>query len=59
MDVPTLEARLLGNGEVREEFKEDDHYIGPTSNCSPPSFRVAVSCHEGEMVILRPRDETC
>ena len=29
-----FEAMLFGNGEVCEEFNEDDHYVGPTSNCT-------------------------
>ena len=28
MDISTLKARLLSNGEVREEFNEDNHYVG-------------------------------
>ena len=30
--VLALEARLMENGEVREEFIEDDHWVGPASN---------------------------
>jgi hypothetical protein len=58
VDVPASEARLMGNGEVREEFDVDDHYVGPASQRPPPSFRIAVDCHEGYMLILRPGDET-
>ena len=48
----------MGNGEVREEFEVDDHYVGPASNRPPPFFRIAVDGHEGYMFILHPRDET-
>jgi hypothetical protein len=48
-----LEAtRLLDNVKVCEEFHEDDHYIGPTSNHPPPSFHVVMDCHESYMLIL-------
>ena len=57
VDVPTLEARLWGDGEVCE-FNEDGHYIGPTCNCPPPSFHVAIDCHEGYMLILSLGDVT-
>ena len=58
VDVQPLEARLLENGEVCEEFDVDDHYVGPASNRPPPSFHIALDCHEGYMLILHPRDET-
>ena len=57
MDVYALEARLLDNVKVCEEFNEDDHYIGPTSNHPPPSFCVVMDCHEGYMLILHFEDE--
>ena len=58
MDVHASEARLLDNAEVCGEFDEDDHYIGFASNCFPPSFHVAMDCHEGYMLIVRHEDET-
>jgi hypothetical protein len=58
VDVQALEACLLKNGEVREEFDVDDHYVGPATQRPPPSFRIVVDCHEGYMFILRPGDET-
>jgi hypothetical protein len=48
----------MENGEVCEEFDVDDHYVGHASQRLPPSFRIAVDCHEGYMLILRPGDET-
>ena len=58
VDVQVLEASILENGEVREEFDVDDHYVGPANNCPPPSFRIGVDCLKGYMLILRPGDET-
>jgi hypothetical protein len=57
VDVEALEVCLLGNEEVCEEFDMDDHYVGSASQRSPPSFRIAVDCHEGYILILRPEDE--
>jgi hypothetical protein len=57
MDVNALQARLLDNVKVCEEFNEDDHYIGPTSNHPPPSSCVVMDCHEGYMLILHLGDE--
>jgi hypothetical protein len=36
----------------------DDHYIGHANQRPPLSFRIAVDCHEGYMLILRLGDET-
>jgi hypothetical protein len=58
VDVQASEVRLLENGEVREEFDVDDHYVEHASQRPPPSFCIAVNCHEGYMLILRPGDET-
>ena len=58
VDVQPLEASLLENGEVCEAFDVDDHYVGPASKRSPPSFRITVDCHESYMLFLRPRDDT-
>ena len=35
----------------------DNHYVGLASNRPPPSFHIAMDCHEGYMLILRPGDE--
>jgi hypothetical protein len=48
----------MENGEVREEFDVNNHYVGHASQRLPPSFRIAVDCHEGYMLILRLGDET-
>ena len=51
------EAMFYSNGEVREEFAADDHYVGPACDRPAPSFRVARDCHEGYMVLVRAGDE--
>ena len=48
---------FTGNGTVREEFAEDEHYIGPARQRPMPSFRVARDCGEGYMLLLRPGDD--
>ena len=58
VDVQASYANLLGNGDIREEFDVDDHYVGRASNRPPPSFRIAMDCHEGYMLILHLGDET-
>ena len=49
MHVLTLESRLLGNREVREEFDEDVHYVGFVGNHLLPFSCVVVGCHGGSM----------
>jgi hypothetical protein len=51
------EAMFFNNGDVREEFAADDHYVGHV--CSRPllSFCVAINCYESYMVLVRPGDE--
>jgi len=51
------EAMFFDNGDIREEFAADDHYVGPARNRPAPSFRVAVDCYEGYMILVRPEDE--
>jgi hypothetical protein len=48
---------FFSNGDVREEFAMDEHYVGPARNRPAPSFRVGVDCHEGYMVLVRAGDE--
>ena len=42
VDVLASKVVLLGNGEVREQFDKDDHYVEPASNCPPLYGRVAM-----------------
>ena len=47
------EAIFFSNGDVREEFVVDDHYVGPAHYRLASSFYVAGDCHEGYMVLVR------
>ena len=51
------DTMFFRNGDVREEFAMNEHYVGPTRNRPAPSFRVGVDCHESYMVLIRARDE--
>ena len=51
VNVQTSKVSVLGNEEVCEEFDVDDHCVGHASNRPLPSFRIAVDCHEGHMLI--------
>ena len=48
---------FFSNGDVREEFAVDEHYVGTARNRPAPSFRVGVDCHEGCMVLVQAGDE--
>ena len=48
---------FFSNGDIREEFAVDEHYVGPARNRLASSFRMGVHCHEGYMVLVRARDE--
>jgi hypothetical protein len=41
------------DGILRDEFAEDDHYIGPRSLRPRPSFRVARDCRAGHLLLVR------
>ena len=57
LTIVDSEAMFFSNGDVREKFVADNHYIGPTRTCPASSFRAAVDCSEGYMVLIRLRDE--
>ena len=48
--------QLDDDGEDREEFGEDEVYVGPLSGCPNPSFRVARDLFEGYFVAIRPAE---
>ena len=48
---------FFNNGDIREGFAIDEHYVGPACNRPAPLFRVGVDCHEGYMVLVRAGDE--
>jgi hypothetical protein len=45
------------DGIVREEFAQDEPFIGPVGEQPRPSFRVARDVYEGYMLLVRPGDE--
>ena len=44
---------FFSNGDVREVFVVDEHYVGPARNRPAPSFYMGVDCHEGYMILVR------
>ena len=57
MTIVESEAMFFNNGDVRGEFATDDHYVGPAHNRPAASFRVAIDCYEGYMVLARLGNE--
>ena len=57
LTVVESDIMFFSNGNVREEFAIDEHYVGPARNQPAPSFRVGVDCHKGYMVLVRAEDE--
>lgn len=53
---PTLEDQFNDDGKEREEFGEDEAYVGPLRERPQPSFRVGRDLHEGSFVAIRPTD---
>jgi len=47
---------LGDDGEDREEFKEDEAYVGPLRGRPQPSFRIGHNLFEGYFVVVRPAD---
>ena len=54
--VDQLDDREDRDGEDREEFGEDEAYVGPLSGRPNPSFRVARDLFEGYFVAIRPAE---
>lgn len=52
----TLEDQFAEDGELREEFGEDEAYVGEIRDRPQPSFRVARDVYEGYFVAIRPSD---
>ena len=48
--------QLDDDGEDREEFGEDEAYVGPLSGRPNPSFRVARDLFEGYFVAVQPTE---
>jgi hypothetical protein len=52
----TEEDELDDDGEVREEFAEDDDFVGQRRDRPLPSFRVGRDVHKDYFLALRPAD---
>ena len=50
MTITESNAMFFNNGNVREKFAMDEHYVGPVHNRPAPFFRLVVDCHKGYMV---------
>jgi hypothetical protein len=48
---------LLHDGIVREEFADDEPFIGLVAEQPRPSFRVARDVYEGYVLLIRPGDK--
>ena len=46
------------DGALRDEFAEDEHYIGPRSLRPRQSFRVGRDCHAGYFMLVRPATDS-
>lgn len=52
----TIEDQFTDGGDVREDYDEDDFFVGQSRDRPAPSFRVARDVYEGYFVALRPCD---
>jgi hypothetical protein len=51
-----LEDEFIEDGNVCEEYDEDDHFVGQRRDRPTPSFRVLRDVYEGYFVVVRPAD---
>ena len=49
-----VEDEFTTKNDFREEYCEDDHFVGPRCDRPPPSFRVGRDLYAGYLVALRP-----
>ena len=49
-----MEDEFTDTGDLREEFDEDDPFVGQAHDRPAPSFRVGRDVYEGYFVALRP-----
>jgi hypothetical protein len=52
-----VDCRFMDTGDIREEFDEDEHYIGEARGQPNPSFRVAIDTRKDFFVFIRAADE--
>ena len=51
-----VEDEFTEEGAVREEYGEDDHFVGHRCDRPPPSFRIGCDLYAGYFFALRPCD---
>jgi hypothetical protein len=56
----SLEVRgIQAYGSISgEEFRGEEHYIGPHSQRPRPMYRVERDCHVGDFVLVRPAQDS-
>jgi hypothetical protein len=50
--APALEDQFIADGTVREEYDEDDHFVGQRCDRLAPSFRVLCDLYKGYFVAV-------
>ena len=55
--APSFEDEFTETGDIREEFDEDDHFVGQARDRPAESFRVNRDLYEGYFVAICPSDE--
>ena len=54
---PSFEDQFIEAGDVREEYDEDEHFVGQARDRPLESFRVNRDLYEGYFVAVRPSEE--
>ena len=55
--APSFEDEFTETSDIREEFDEDDHFVGQARDRPAESFRVNRDLYEGYFVAISPSDE--
>ena len=55
--VPSFEDEFTEIGNVREEYDEDEHFVGQARDRPTKSFRVNLDLYEGYFVAIRPFED--
>ena len=55
--APSFEDEFIEIGDIREEFDEDDHFVGQARDRPAKLFRVNRDLYEGYFVAICPSDE--
>ena len=54
--APRFDDQFTTDGDIREEYEEDDHFVGQVRDRLQPSFRVSRDLYAGYFVAIRPED---